>query len=171
MELSNGFHSKRGPKTSPDGHRTSNGRTDKHTSIFWRLLHNKPFGQKKVWKHIFGARRNFLLKNVEIKFIYFQNFRGSIKKTFFQYFSEENFSELRKYFFILFELTVSTFAENAKSGILSPNSFGARRSITSKLCRKIPLFLSNVHGPLQASSKLELAHAEIQWAVYRVFDF
>mgnify|MGYP003723908239 CR=1 FL=1 len=44
MELSKGFHSKRGPKTGPDGR--TDGRTDKHTSIFWRLLHNKPFGQK-----------------------------------------------------------------------------------------------------------------------------
>ena len=45
MELSKGFHSKRRPKTGPDGHGRTDGRTDKHTSIFWRLLHNKLFGQ------------------------------------------------------------------------------------------------------------------------------
>ena len=59
MELSKGFQSKRGPKRGPaeigrTNERTDERRSDKHTSIFDTLLHNRPFGQLSVCRDIHG---------------------------------------------------------------------------------------------------------------------
>ena len=51
--------------------------------------------------------------------------------------SNQNFFELGSFCLYKIVSVISTLAENAKSGILSSNSSGARRSLTPKLCREV----------------------------------